>query len=106
MLVETPHGEVNYLGDARIDGAPGTSAPIARSISLMPLARFAVRCCPQAGPVDIIHGVACTLIDNGMPVIVMRASDFGRTGHEPRDQLDRDAELKAAIERIAWRLVR
>ncbi len=45
-------------------------------------------------------GVPCTLIDNGMPVIVMRAADLGRTGHEPRDQLDKDGELKARIEAI------
>src|SRR3546814_4495060 len=28
LQVETPGGQVNYEGDARIDGVPGTAAPI------------------------------------------------------------------------------
>jgi 4-oxalomesaconate tautomerase len=50
--------------------------------------------------VDRVAGVDCTLIDNGMPVIVMAAADVGRTGYEPRDQLNSDAGLKARIEEI------
>ena len=30
----------------------------------------------------------------------MRASDFGKTGHEPPDELEADAELKARIEKV------
>jgi 4-oxalomesaconate tautomerase len=50
--------------------------------------------------VDEIDGVACTLIDNGMPCVVMRASDFGLAGTEPRDRLDADAGLKRRLEAI------
>jgi 4-oxalomesaconate tautomerase len=99
LLVETPGGIVNYLGDARIDGAPGTAAPIAIDF-LDAAGSVCGALLPSGRIVDHIEGVACTLIDNGMPVIVMRAADFGRSGHEPRDVLDRDTELKAAIERI------
>lgn len=99
LLIETPDGHVNYLGDARIDGAPGTSAPIAIDF-LDAAGSVCGALLPTGRAVDTILGIDCTLIDNGMPVIVMRASDFGRTGHEPRDQLDKDVELKAAIERI------
>jgi 4-oxalomesaconate tautomerase len=99
LLVETPHGSVNYLGDARIDGSPGTAAPIAIDF-LDAAGSVCGALLPTGRPVDWIDGIACTLIDNGMPVIVMRASDFGRSGHEPRDVLDRDLPLKAAIERI------
>src|SRR4029450_6527492 len=49
---------------------------------------------------DVIDGVPVTLIDNGMPAVIMRASDLGRTGYETRDQLDEDRELKARIEPI------
>ena len=55
---------------------------------------------PTGNVVDVIEGVPCTLIDNGMPVIVMRAADVGRTGYETREALDRDTELKARIEHI------
>jgi 4-oxalomesaconate tautomerase len=40
------------------------------------------------------------LIDNGMPVVVMRASDLGRAGYESRDALDGDTELKTRLEAI------
>lgn len=99
LLVETRDGVVNYFGEARIDGVPGTSAPIAIDF-LDAAGSVCGALLPTGRPVDTILGVACTLIDNGMPVVVMRAADFGRTGHEPRDQLDKDSELKAAIERI------
>jgi 4-oxalomesaconate tautomerase len=48
----------------------------------------------------MIDGVACTLIDNGMPCVVMKAADVGSTGYEDRDTLDGDAALKARIESI------
>lgn len=99
LLIETPDGAVNYLGDARIDGAPGTAAPIAIDF-LDAEGSVCGALLPTGNVVDRILGVDCTLIDNGMPVIVMRAADLGRTGHEPRDQLDKDVELKARIEEI------
>jgi 2-methylaconitate cis-trans-isomerase PrpF len=49
---------------------------------------------------DVIDGVPVTCIDNGMPVVVMRAADVARTGYETRDELDTDTELKARIESI------
>lgn len=49
---------------------------------------------------DRIDGVACTLIDNGMPVVVMAASDFGLTGQETRDEIEAMVDLKTRIEAI------
>ena len=92
--VQTPGGVPNYEGDARIDGVPGTAAPIPSSFSdtagstcgsLLPTG--------QRGGRDRRRAVTC--IDNGMPVVVMRAADLGRTGYESRDALDADTELKA-----------
>jgi hypothetical protein len=50
--------------------------------------------------VDVVNGVRVTCIDNGMPVVVMRADQMGRTGYETREALDDDAELKARVEAI------
>jgi 4-oxalomesaconate tautomerase len=96
--MDTPDGEASAQGRARIDGVPGTSAPIDIAFS-MPRARSAA---PAADRQRRRRGRGrpCTLIDNGMPVIVLRAADVGRTGYEPREQLDKDTELKARIERI------
>jgi 4-oxalomesaconate tautomerase len=97
--VRTPGGKVTYDGDAAISGVPGTAAPI-------PLAfrDTAGSSCgallPTGNGVDRIDGVACTLIDNGMPCVVMLASDVGVTGYEDRDTLDADAAMKAKVEAI------
>ena len=97
--VSTPCGYVNYDGDARVDGVPGTAAPI-------PLAfrDTAGSTCgallPTGSLTDVIDGIAVTCIDNGMPLVILRAQDVQSTGYETREQLDADDELKAVIESI------
>lgn len=99
LEVQTPGRRVRYDGDARIDGVPGTSAPI--SIDFRDAAgSMCGSLLPTGNAVDVVDGVEVTLIDNGMPVIVLAAESVGRTGQEPRDQLDKDLELKARLERI------
>ncbi|RHW19225.1 4-oxalomesaconate tautomerase [Sphingomonas gilva] len=97
--VQTPGRMVSYTGDARIDGVPGTAAPV-------PLAfrDTAGSSCgallPTGNVVDQIDGIPCTLIDNGMPCVVFKAADVGATGYEDRDTLDAADDLKARIESI------
>ena len=99
LLVETPGGRVRYEGTTRIDGVPGAAAPIAIDF-LDAAGSVCGTLLPTGNVVDRVAGVDCTLIDNGMPVIVLGAADVGRTGYEPRDQLDKDSELKARLEEI------
>lgn len=99
LEMQTGDGQAGVTGEARIDGVPGTSAPIDISF-LGTEGSVCGALLPTGNVVDIVDGVEVTLIDNGMPVIVMRAADLGRTGHEPREELDKDHELKARIERI------
>lgn len=99
LEMHTGDGQAGVIGEARIDGVPGTSAPIDISF-LGTEGSVCGALLPTGNAVDIVDGVEVTLIDNGMPVIVMRAADLGRTGHEPREELDKDRELKARIERI------
>jgi 4-oxalomesaconate tautomerase len=97
--VQTPQGRVRYDGDCAIDGVPSTAAPI----PLMFENAAGAMCgalLPTGRAVDVICGVDCTLIDHGMPIVVLRAADFGKTGHEPRDVLDADTALKARLEAI------
>jgi 4-oxalomesaconate tautomerase len=98
-LVQTPGGEVTYAGDARIDGVPGAHAPV--PIEFRDTAGSSCGALLPTGNVtDVIHGVSCTLIDNGMPCIVMSATSVGATGYETRDELDAASELKQRIEAI------
>ena len=97
--VQTPGGAVTYSGEAAIDGVPGTHAPVP-----LEFRDTAGSSCgallPSGNAADTIDGVAVTLIDNGMPCVVMRATDVGITGYEDRDSLDANASLKARIEAI------
>ena len=97
--IQTPGGVVTYDGDARIDGAPGTAAPI--PIGFLDTAGSACGAMlPTGNVVDVIEGVDVTLIDNGMPVMVLEAAAMGRTGYETCAELEADTELKARIEAL------
>ena len=97
--VRTREGQPVYYGEARIDGVPGTAAPVP-----LEFRDTAGSSCgallPTGNAADEIEGVACSLIDNGMPCVVFRAQDVGATGYEDRETLDGDTALKARIEAI------
>lgn len=97
--VQTPEGRVRYDGDAAIDGVPGTAAPIPLMFQNI-AGSMTGALLPTGNVVDVIAGVECSLIDNGMPIVVMRASDFGLSGQETREALEVDAALKARVEAI------
>jgi 4-oxalomesaconate tautomerase len=97
--VATYDGEVRYDGDARIDGVPGTAAPV--PIEFRDTAGSTCGALFPTGSLrDNVQGVEVTCIDNGMPLVLLRARDLGRTGYESRDELDADLELKKRIEAI------
>jgi 4-oxalomesaconate tautomerase len=97
--VRTPGGKVEYSGDARIDGVPGTASPI--NISFLETAGSVCgSLLPTGRLVDRFDGIEVTCIDNGMPVVVMAAASFGITGYESRDELNAHAALKQALEAI------
>ena len=99
--VRTPGGVVSYTGDAAIDGVPGTHAPV--PVEFRDTAGSSCGALlPTGNPVDMIEGVACTLIDNGMPCVVFSAEDVGASGYESRDELESDAfaSVRQRIEAI------
>jgi len=103
VVVQTPGGHVEYGGDARIDGVPGSAAPVICNYS--DVAGSATgSLLPTGKLVDVIDGIEVTCIDNGMPVVVLRAQNLGRTGYESRDDLNNDDELKSKLESIRLQL--
>jgi 4-oxalomesaconate tautomerase len=117
ITVQTPMGPdgerfVDDTGDARIDGAPGSSAPISINFldtagsvcsGLLPTGRVKDRI--QVLPTDKLAGfepfeIDVTCIDNGMPLVLFKASDMGRTGYETAEALNADTELKTRIEAL------
>lgn len=97
--IETPNGHVNYVGNAQIDGVPGTAAPI--PIVFEDTAGSSCGALlPTGNAVDMIDGIEVTLIDNGMPCVVLSAADFGLTGSETPTELDDNETLKSRLESI------
>jgi 4-oxalomesaconate tautomerase len=103
LMIKTPGGQVEYQGEARIDGVPGTSAPVI--CNYMDLAGSACgSLLPTGNVVDVVDGIEVSCIDNGMPVVVLRARDFGITGYESCDAMNANTELKARLESIRLQL--
>ncbi|NCF48423.1 MAG: 4-oxalomesaconate tautomerase [Bacteroidetes bacterium] len=97
--ITTPGGIVTYEGDAAIDGVPGLAAPgplvfddIAGSMCGALL--------PTGNVVDRVNNIDVTMIDNGMPIVLMQAADMGITGTESPMELDSDTALKARLEAL------
>ena len=88
-----------YDGDAKIDGVLGSSAPV--MCFYKDLAGSACGALLPTGNItDSYDGITVTAIDNGMPVVVLRADDFGITGDEAPDALNANEDLKARLESI------
>ena len=96
----------------RIDGAPGTSAPItinfldtAGSVCSALLPTGQVKDLVRVAPSEKLQGftpfdIEVTCIDNGMPLVMFKASDMGRSGYESAEQLNADTDLKTRIEAL------
>jgi 4-oxalomesaconate tautomerase len=97
--VATPGGKVSYDGSAAIDGVPGTHAPVR-----LEFRDTAGSSCgallPTGNAVDVVGGLPVTLIDNGMPCVIINAAELGVSGYEDRDTLDQHTALKAKVEAL------
>lgn len=92
-------GRPIYAGQTEISGVPGTAAEIriefeniagSSTGSLLPTGRV----------VDRVEDIDATMVDNGMPVVVVRASDLGVSGYESCEELEANVELTRVLERI------
>lgn len=99
VRVSTPGRSVTYEGDARIDGAPGTSAPVMIDF-LDTVGSACGSLLPTGNVTDRVDGVSVTCIDNGMPVVIVKAADMGVTGYETREELNSHEDLKRRLESI------
>jgi 4-oxalomesaconate tautomerase len=106
--VQTPGGCIEYEGEARIDGVPGTAAPIkidfldtAGSVcaALLPTGRVKDEVTVSGAGFEPFS-LEVTCIDNGMPLVMVKASDLGRSGYESVDELNADAALKLRLEAL------
>jgi 4-oxalomesaconate tautomerase len=97
--IATPAGKVSYSGEASIAGVPGTHAAIPLLFANTE-GSMCGKLLPTSNEVDVLDGIEVTLIDNGMPCVIMRAADFGLTGQETREELEANEGLRRRIEAI------
>ncbi|MES3022831.1 MAG: 4-oxalomesaconate tautomerase [Pseudomonadota bacterium] len=108
ITVQTPDKCLQYLGDARIDGVPGSAAPI--KINFLDTAGSI---CPSMLPSGAVRNtmvveaaglapftIDATLIDNGMPMVLVHAAQLDVTGYETVDELNGNTVLKQKLEAL------
>jgi 4-oxalomesaconate tautomerase len=88
-----------YAGATTISGVPGSAAAVRLDFAGIEGSTCG-RLLPTGNAVDMVEGVPCTLIDNGMPAVVMRAEDVGATGYETTAELRTDHALRQRVESI------
>ena len=98
-VIQTPGGRVEYAGDTRIDGVTEPAAPIKLTF-LDALGAVTGKLLPTGNLLDSIQGVEATCIDMAMPLVIMAAEAFGKTGQETPQELDADRALMQRLETI------
>jgi 4-oxalomesaconate tautomerase len=92
-------GMPTYDGDCAIAGVPGTAAPIELAFS-----DTAGSTCgsllPTGNITDVVNGIEVTCIDNGMPVVILRAESLGVTGKESCAELEANTHFRTQLEAL------
>jgi 4-oxalomesaconate tautomerase len=96
----TPGGKPRYSGDAAIDGVPGTAAPVVLDFEESADSDAGPGVLPTGNVTDVFGGITVTCVDNGMPVVVVAASSFGKTGYESVAELEADVELNRRVREL------
>lgn len=99
VTVETPNGELVVEGTTKIDGVLGTGAAVLCNYLDIAGANTGALL-PTGNVIDIVDNVKITCVDNGMPVVLLKASDFGISGYESKQELDQNETLKKRLEHI------
>jgi 4-oxalomesaconate tautomerase len=97
--IATPDGTVRYEGETHIGGVPGTSSSI--PIEFLDIAGSTCgSLLPTGHALDVINGLRVTCIDNGMPVVCVRADDLGLTGYEEPHDIEANEDVCQRVEQL------
>nr|ELR5047313.1 4-oxalomesaconate tautomerase [Providencia rettgeri] len=97
--VQTPNGEVNYLGETSIAGVLGYAAPVALTF-LNACGTKTGKLLPTGHSIDTFDGVEVSCIDMATPVVLIDAPQMNKTGYETAEQLETDGEFMQKLEAI------
>jgi 4-oxalomesaconate tautomerase len=97
--VQTPNGRVCYDGATHIDGVPGSHAPV--PIEFLDVAGSTCGALlPTGHVIDVVEGIRVTCIDNGMPVVCLKAEEVGLSGYEEPSVIESNREVCELVERV------
>ena len=105
----TPGGRPRYDGDTAIDGVPGTAAAVVLDFETAPAESqgpaegqgpAGAGVFPTGNVTDVFGGIPVTCVDNGMPVVVVAAASFGKSGYESIAELEGDEELNKRVQEL------
>lgn len=99
ISVQTPNGVVTYDGETHIDGVPGTAAPVYMTFRDTAGTKTG-KLLPTGSPRDVVLNTVVSCVDAAMPLVIVRASDLGKTGREAPEALDADYEFMKRLEQI------
>lgn len=95
----TRNGKVAYDGDFKIDGVPGTGAPI-RLDFINSAGSVTGNLFPTGKKIDVIEGINVSCVDVSVPLIIIPARELGIKGDESPDVLNKNKTLLNQIELI------
>ncbi|AWI80663.1 4-oxalomesaconate tautomerase [Parazoarcus communis] len=99
VTVHTPGGKLTYEGSCRLDGVPGSFAPIGLRF-LDPAGTRTGVLLPTGKVRDVIGDVEVTCIDCAIPLVLVKAEALGKTGHESKTELDADMAFSSRLKAI------
>lgn len=95
--IHTPNGSVQYDGDYSIDGVLGTAAPINLNFFEVVGSKTGMMF-PTGHAMEKIGGIDVTCIDVTVPMMIVRAKDFGLTGYETAQELNENTDFFKTLE--------
>ncbi len=97
--VKTPDGTPCIPADTEIPGVLGQFPGVELSLR-NPVGAKTGKLLPTGNPVDRVAGVEVSCVDVAVPMVIVRASDLGKTGSESVADLARDDALKQRLRSI------
>ncbi|MBW6494200.1 MAG: 4-oxalomesaconate tautomerase [Burkholderiaceae bacterium] len=97
--VRTSGGSVVYDGEARIDGVPGSAAPILLDFMGV-VGSQTGKLFPTGRSREEIAGIEVSCVDVAVPMLIARSADFGLSGYETPAEIDADRAFYERMEPI------
>jgi len=98
-LLDMPEPDQPVASDTEIPGVMGQWPGVQLAL-LEPVGAKTGRLLPTGNVTDEIDGLSVSCVDLAVPMVIVRASDLGKTAAESPEALDDDQDLKARLQRI------